>query len=51
MSWVLREQGNVLLDDASEQDAGTGGGKCARVVADGAKGEQCSPYGQASRRS
>lgn len=51
MSWVLREQVNVLWDDASDQDASTGGGKCARVVADGAKGEQCYPCGQTLHRS
>lgn len=51
MSWVSREQENVPLDDASESDAGMGDGKCARVVADGAKGEQCSRYGQPLRRS
>lgn len=38
MSWVSREQGNVPLDDANEQDVGTGGGKYARVAGDGAKG-------------
>lgn len=42
---------SVPLDDASEQDAGTGGGKYARVVVDGAKGEQCSPYDQPLHRS
>lgn len=51
MSWVSKERENVPLDDASEQDAGMGGGKYARVVADGAKGEQCSHYGQPLRRS